>query len=97
MVLTGQFLGLFPVNPRAQFRITGGEVAFSEGEEFQVVVAPLQSDMVAELGVEALHRLALGGLTVRVRARSRTVGSGRPRYMFTGWSDPAGTVLEALT
>ena len=96
-VLAGQFLGLFPVNPRPQFMITGGEVAFPAGEAYQIVVAPMQSDMVAELGVEALHRLALGGVTVRLRARSRTVGSGRPRYVFTGWSDYAESVLDALS
>ena len=96
VILAGQFLGLFPVNPRAQFRITGGDVSFPEGEEYQVVVAPVQSDMVVELGVEAVHRLVLEGSTVRVRARSRTVGSGRPRYVFTGWGDSVETVLEAL-
>ncbi len=97
VLLAGQFLGLFPVNPRAQFRITGGDVSFPEGQEHQVVVAPVQSGMMAELGVEAVHRLVLGGLTVRVRARSRTVGSGRPRYVFTGWADSSETVLEALS
>ena len=81
VVPAGQFLGLLPVNPRAQFMITGGEVAFPAGEAYQIVVAPMQSDMVAELGVEALHRLAFGGVTVRLRARSRTVGSGRLRYL----------------
>ena len=96
VVLAGQFIGLFPVNPRAQFMITGGEVAFPDGEAYQIVVAPMQSDMVAELGVEALHRLALGGVTVRLRARSRTVGSGRPRYVLTGWSDSAESILDAL-
>ena len=96
VLLTGQFLGLFPVNPRAQFRITGGDVSFPEGEEQQVVVAPMQSEMMAALGVEAVYRLVLGGLTVRVQARSRTVGSGRPRYVFTGWGDSVETMLNAL-
>ena len=97
VLLTGQFLGLFPVNPRAQFRITGGGVSLPEGDEHQVVVGPMRSEMMDELGVEAVLRLVLGGLTVRVRVMSRTVGSGRPRYTFTGWGDPAETVLEALS
>ena len=96
VVLAGQFLGLLPVNPRAQFRITGGDVSFVEGEEHRVVIAPVHSDMVADVGVEAVHRLVLGGLTVRVRARSRTVGSGRPRYVFTAWADSVETILKAL-
>ena len=96
VVLTGQLLGLFPVNPRVQFRIIDGDVSLPEGEEYQVVVAPMNSDMMAELGVESVYGLVLRGLTVRVRARSRTVGSGRPRYVFTGWADSSDTVLAAL-
>ena len=72
--------GQFPVNPRAQFMITGGEVAFPDGEAYQIVVAPMQSDMVAELGVEALHRLALWRSDGPAKGEIRTVGSGRPRY-----------------
>ena len=94
--LSGQFLGLFPVNPRVQFKITGGDVSFPEGEDHQVVVAPMQADMIADLGEQSVLRLALEGLTVRVQARSRTVGSGRPRYVFTQWADSAETVLRTL-
>ena len=68
---------------------------FPEGEEHRVVVAPMHSDMVDELGVGVFTARA-PRLTVRVRARSRTVGSGRPRYVFTGWADSSDAVLAAL-
>ena len=83
--LSGQFLGLFPVNPRVQFKITGGDVSFPEGEDHQVVVAPMQADMIADLGEQSVLRLALEGLTVRVQARSRTV-----------WFWPASLCLHSV-
>ena len=96
VVLSVQLLGLFQVNPRAQFRIIGGNAEFPEGGNSRVVVAPIDPGMISSLGLAQIHRLVLNESTVRVRARSRTVGSGLPRYVLKGWQDPVEDILEGF-
>ena len=91
-----QFLGLFPVNPQARFRVTGGGVSFPESEEHHVVVTQVQPGVMAELGVEVVPRLVFDRLTVRVHPRSCMVGSCWPRHVFTVWADSAETILKVL-
>ena len=96
VVLVGQFLGFFPVNPRAQFRITGGDITIAEGQQGQVIIAPVEPGMMDATGADTIQRLPLTERTVRVAARARSVGSGRPRYVLTGWVDPISDIFAGL-
>ena len=77
VVLVGNFLGFFPHNPRAQFRITTVEDDFLIDEVGRIITARVESSVSDYINInEFLNR------DVRIGVRTRRVGSGKPRYVI---------------
>lgn len=76
--LDGQFLGFFPHNPRAQFRITGADSEFLSAEIGKIITARVERALAESVDLNEILKM-----DVTIGAHSRRVGSGRPRYTIT--------------
>ena len=75
---TGQFHGFLPKSRRAEFSIDATDVSF-----LQEFVGTVSTGRVEPIVDDSLDINAILNLDVRIRARTRRVGEGRPRYAIT--------------
>ena len=77
VTVSGKFLGFFPHNPRAQFEIERVDSEFGRFESGRVVTMKVESSVADATDINSTLNQA-----VRIQARARRVGSGRPRYVL---------------
>ena len=75
----GQFLGYFPYHPRAQFQIDNVDSDFLTPEIGRIVTARVETTVANDVDINTIRNES-----VRIKVRTRRVGTGRLRYVVTG-------------
>ena len=75
VTVTGRFIGFFPHRPRAQFEIMGVDSDFWVTETGRVVTARVEPSVTDATDINDILKQDM-----RIEARIRRVGSGRPTY-----------------
>lgn len=87
--ITVQFLGFFPYNPRAQFRITGAYDDFLTEEVGHVTTARVDAYVAESVNINSMLNRDL-----EINVHTRRVGSSHPRFTVTGISSDIATQVN---
>ena len=89
VALNGQFLGFLPVGRRAEFLVSGAEADFLQTAIGTVIAGRVVPEVDETVAINEILQQE-----VHISARTRRVGSGRPRYVITGCQTPRGGATQ---